>query len=390
MLQQLGADAYRAGGEHRFEEEDREAAADHQHRGDEQKRDRRSELGPGQARCEQQGDQEAGEHGRKHRQEDRPTDQAHAPVEHPQFADPPVVLGAAAFEQPRLDCARAVDDAREARGADVEECADTAQQEHRRNGEPHDFGDGDDGQVGRGLDHACSMHGCRRLIQIDPRQPVRCLGGALFRAARNLEQQQSVHREACGEHPGEGRDEFGGRPKNADHQRRDGKARDQQHGEQEIHACGNAGPDPDRSRRFAAGDREDDAAHQQPADHRRNHWKKVGLRIQQEQKPGERGDCHLPSSPTTLPRAAGNRRRPRSARWRPAVRRSYRTRCSCPREAARAGGEDDDGDARDADSPRAGAVRHSCSISGRHSTLILPWREPRAAPVGSIGETFTT
>ena len=73
---------------------------------------------------EQQGDDEAGEDCGRHREADGARDQAHAPVEDPQFAEPAVVLAAAALEQQRLDVARAVDDPRQARRADVEEGTD--------------------------------------------------------------------------------------------------------------------------------------------------------------------------------------------------------------------------------------------------------------------------
>ena len=59
----------------------------------------------------------------------------------PQFRDPAVVLLATAGEQQWLDRPRAVDDPRQARGADVEEGADAAQQEHRRDREPNHVGD---------------------------------------------------------------------------------------------------------------------------------------------------------------------------------------------------------------------------------------------------------
>ena len=52
------------------------------------------------------------------------------------------MLVAAAVEQQRLELARAVDDSRQPVGADVEEGADAAQQEDRRDRQPNDLGDG--------------------------------------------------------------------------------------------------------------------------------------------------------------------------------------------------------------------------------------------------------
>ena len=70
--------------------------------------------------------------GGKHRREDGAVDHLDAAVEHPHFADQPVMLVSAAVEDPRLELARAVDDPRQPAGADVEECAEAGEQEHRR------------------------------------------------------------------------------------------------------------------------------------------------------------------------------------------------------------------------------------------------------------------
>ena len=75
----------------------------------------------------------------QHRGEDGAVDHADAAVEHAHFADQPVMLGAAAGEDARLELARAVDDPREAPGADVEERAEPGEQEHRRDRELDDL-----------------------------------------------------------------------------------------------------------------------------------------------------------------------------------------------------------------------------------------------------------
>ena len=90
---------------------------------------------------EQQHDDQADQHRGENRQPDRPVDQDDAPVEHPHLVEQPVVLAAAAGEQPRFDVAGAVDDPRQPAGADVEERADAGEQEHRRKHRLDDRGD---------------------------------------------------------------------------------------------------------------------------------------------------------------------------------------------------------------------------------------------------------
>ena len=72
------------------------------------------------------------QHRRQHRGEDGAVDHPDPPVEHPDFADQPVMLLAAAFEDARLEPARPVDDPRQPPRADVEESAEPGEQEHRR------------------------------------------------------------------------------------------------------------------------------------------------------------------------------------------------------------------------------------------------------------------
>src|SRR6185369_15325667 len=64
------------------------------------------------------------------------------------------MLRAPAGEQQRLDFARPVDNPRQPRCADIEECADAAQQENGSDRQPHDLCDRRDGEVGGGFEHA--------------------------------------------------------------------------------------------------------------------------------------------------------------------------------------------------------------------------------------------
>ena len=95
----------------------------------------------GQARSEQQDHHRADHQRRQHRQENRLADQGHAAVEHAELGDQPVVLAAAAGEDARLEFAGAIDDPGEPAGADVEECTDSGEQEHRRDGQLDDLRD---------------------------------------------------------------------------------------------------------------------------------------------------------------------------------------------------------------------------------------------------------
>src|SRR3954469_23001371 len=112
----------------------------------------------GQARREQQAYDEADEHRREHGQRYRPADQAHAPFEHVDLAQPTIMIGAATLQEQRLQQAGAIDDPGQTVRADVEEGSDPAEQEDGRNRDPHHFGDGGYRKVGAGLKHPLAMH----------------------------------------------------------------------------------------------------------------------------------------------------------------------------------------------------------------------------------------
>ena len=203
-----------------------------------------------QVRGEQQDDDEAGEDRRKHRRRDRPADQRHPAVEDVELAEPAVVLLAAAGEQHRLDLARAVDDPRQARGADVQEA-------------PMPLSRNTGATASRTISATVLTEGSARsrtcaLIRRRARTQRRCQRLAL--AARDLEQQQAVDDEARGQHPGEAGDQPARRPEHADHDGRDRQAGDQQQREQEIHPRRKDGPHPDRSVGLGGWQREDHAA----------------------------------------------------------------------------------------------------------------------------------
>ena len=111
--------ADRARGDRGFEQEDGEARADGQHRAMNSSAIAVPKMGADKVGREQQDDDQAGQHGRGHRQGGRPVDQRHPPVENLQVRDPAVVLGAAAGEQQRLDVARAVDNPRQPRARTI-------------------------------------------------------------------------------------------------------------------------------------------------------------------------------------------------------------------------------------------------------------------------------
>src|SRR5690348_1945436 len=113
-----------------------------------------------------------------------------------------------------------------------------------------------------------------RLIGRAPR--ARKLGrGALPFAARDLEQKQAVDDEARADEPREAGDQPMRRTEDADHDRRDRKAGDQQHRQKQVHPRGKRGPDADRSSGLEARRREDDAADQQPCDHQDHRRKEM-------------------------------------------------------------------------------------------------------------------
>jgi len=142
VRQELGPNAHGARGNLRLPEEDGKAKADGDHRSDEEQRDGCAEMSAREVCSEQQHDDEADEHGRKHGQEDRTADEVDAAVEHAQLGGDPVMLFPAAGEKPRFQHSATVDDPREPRGADVEEGADAREQEDRRDRQLDDLGDG--------------------------------------------------------------------------------------------------------------------------------------------------------------------------------------------------------------------------------------------------------
>ena len=85
-------------------------------------------------------------------------DDADPPVEHPDFADQPVMLLAAAFKDARLEPAGPVDDPRQPPRADVEEGAEPREQEHRCNRQLDDLSEvGELGRVeGEGQARPCA------------------------------------------------------------------------------------------------------------------------------------------------------------------------------------------------------------------------------------------
>ena len=121
------------------------------------------------------------------------------------LAEPAVVLAAAAGEELGFDFARAVDDPREARRADVHEGGDAAQEEDRRDRDPDDVRHRVDRQVRRGLEHQHLIMGGQAKSQVGSGRY-----GAF--AARDFEQEQAVGDEARGEEPGEAGDQRLGRP----------------------------------------------------------------------------------------------------------------------------------------------------------------------------------
>jgi len=104
-------------------------------------RDRCSQLEMNERPRELQHDHRADQHRRKDGKEDRPADQPHSAVDHPDFLKIAVVLGSAAIEDQRFELSGSVDDAREAAGARIEEGADAGEQEHGRQRELDDVRD---------------------------------------------------------------------------------------------------------------------------------------------------------------------------------------------------------------------------------------------------------